>query len=354
MSAHEEIRARLLQATPDAYQKTVGFPTYDILAAVALELAKIYGGIEFVRQKLDPEYLKGAELDRYILPRSGLERRPSTFAHGKLLITGKGTVEKGALFASAGGILFEAVENLTVSGENSLRVTCRKDGAIGNLPAHTVTQMPVTIPGITACDNPEPLSGGYDEESDAAYFQRHLIKVRTPPTSGNVYHYLTWALEIAGVGYAKVFPLGHGENTVDVVLVDSDGKPADADLVQNVQNYIDPGGTGEGYGTAPIGARCFVSAATARPITLSVIITKVGSDDAQAVSDDIRKAASAYFGSVAFQSDSISYAQVAKAILNVPGVLDFSRLRLDGDVENIAVGARECAVLGDCEVRYAV
>lgn len=354
MSSDETIRERLLNAVPETYQKTVGFPTYDILAAVSLELKKIYDGIDTIRKKLNPEYLKGLELDRYILPRSGLERRQATFAHGTLLVKGTGTIEKGALFSSAGGVLFEAAEDSVVLGEKEIAVTCREDGAVGNLPAHTVTRTPVTIPGITACDNPAPLSGGYDEESDDDYFRRHLIKVRTPPTSGNVYHYLTWALEVSGVGYAKVFPLGHGENTVDVVIIDSSGKPADAELARAVQEYIDPNSTGEGYGRAPIGAKCFVSAAIPKPIAMTVIITKLTGDDAQTVTENIKKAVSAYFGSVAFQSDSISYAQVAKAVLNVPGVVDFSRLRLDGDVENIAIRERECAVLGECEVSYAV
>jgi len=354
LSSDETIRERLLNAVPETYQKTIGFPTYDILAAVALELKKIYDGIDVVRKKLNPEYLEGLELDRYIPPRSGLERRQATFAHGTLLVTGTGKVEKGALFASAGGVLFEAVEDTVVIGEKEISVTCREDGAAGNLPAHTVTQMPVTIAGITTCDNPAPLSGGYDEEDDYSYLQRHYIKVRTPPTSGNVYHYLSWALEISGVGYAKVFPLGHGENTVDVVIIDSSGKPADSELALAVQNYIDPNSTGEGYGCAPIGAKCFVSAAIPKPIALSVVITKLTGDDAQTVAENIQKAVSAYFGSVAFQSDSISYAQVAKAILSVPGVLDFSRLRLDNDTENITVGERECAVLGECAIRYAV
>ena len=54
--------------------------------------------------------------------------------------------------------------------------------------------MPVTIAGISACDNPAPMTGGYDEEDDAAYYERHLLKVRTPPTSGNIYQYQSLSL----------------------------------------------------------------------------------------------------------------------------------------------------------------
>jgi len=47
------------------------------------------------------------------------------------------------------------------------------------------------------------------------------------------------------------------------------------------------------------------------------------SDDADALTYAIKKFVSAYFGKVAFQENFISYAQVAKAILDVPGMADF-------------------------------
>ncbi len=348
----DEILTQLLNHLPDTYQKTLGFPMYDLLAAAAIQLAETDEYVQDMKLKLDPENLTGYELDRYIYPRSGLNRRQATFADGVVHVTGTGVVKAGSLFSSAGGINFSAIYDVDVSKEGDVPVCCMQDGTAGNLPAHTVTEMPVTIQGISTCDNPEPMKGGYNEESDSEYYERHLIKIQTPPTSGNVYHYLSWSLEVAGVGHAKVFPLGHGDNPVDVVLIGQDGKPADDGLVQSVQDYIDPESAGEGYGQAPIGARCFVSAANAKEISLSIRVVKDGSAES-VVTSGSTQAVSKYMGEVAFKQDYISYAHIAMAILNASGVLDFDNLRLDGNTDNISIKERECAVLGEVNIIYA-
>ena len=77
---------------PESYQKTIGFPTYDLLAAVSLRMEGTDTTIDEARQQLDPENLHDSALDRYIYPRSGLERKAATFAHGSLTVTGTGTV----------------------------------------------------------------------------------------------------------------------------------------------------------------------------------------------------------------------------------------------------------------------
>lgn len=354
MSTTNEILTALLAAMPDSYQKTVGYPTYDLLAAVSLRMEGTDAEVAAQRAALDPENLTGGDLDRYIFPRSGLERRQATFATGVLTVTGTGTVEQGALFESGGGVQFAASETVAITGEGQVPVTCRVDGAAGNLPAHSITQMPVTLQGITSCDNPAPTAGGYDEEDDADYYARYLLKIRTPATSGNIYHYQSWALEVAGVGAVKVFPLGHGANTVDVVLVDSTGQPAPEDLVEQVQDYIDPDSTGKGEGQAPIGAQCYVSAATGKTITVSATVSKLNTAAEQTVTDAIEAALTAYLAEIAFQQDYVSVARITDRMLDVEGVLDLENLKVNGGTANIAVGARECAVLGEVTLSYDV
>ena len=84
MSTASEILSEMLNQMSDTYQKTIGFPTYDILAAVALRMVNTDAEVEEARTKLDPENLTGEELDRYIFPRVGLIRREATFAIGIL------------------------------------------------------------------------------------------------------------------------------------------------------------------------------------------------------------------------------------------------------------------------------
>ena len=351
MSA-SEILDEMLAAMPESYQKTIGFPTYDLLAAVSLRMEGTDEAIDEARQQLDPENLHDSALDRYIYPRSGLERKAATFAHGSLTVTGTGTVEQGTLFESGGGVQYYATETVAIEGEGTVPVTCTVDGTAGNLTAHSVTQMPVAVQGIAACDNPEPIGGGYAEESDSEYYARYLVVLRTPATSGNIFHYMQWALEVAGVGHVKVFPRVQGVNTVDVVIADNAGQPASPALVKSVQDYIDPDSEGAGRGQAPIGAQCFVTAATGKAITVSCTVSKSDTADEESVTAAIKSAVADYLASTVFAQSYVSYGQIAAAILSAEGVVDFEGLTVGGGTANIAVGERECPVLGEVTITY--
>lgn len=343
----------MLQAMPESYQKTVGFPTYDILAAAAIPLDGFAGELEETARKLDPVNLTGAELDSYIKSRSGLVRNPPTYASGLLTVTGNGTIREGDLFESGGGVQFAAVETVAISGSGEVLVRCVQSGALGNLPAGSVTLMPVQIAGIVSVSNLDTFTGGYDAETDEAYYARFILRLQTPPTSGNQYHYLAWALEVSGVGGVQIYPLGHGDNTVDVVLIDVDGQPADEELVQRVQEHIDPDSQGIGAGEAPIGAYCYVSAAEGVPLTLNLTVTALPGAEQPAVTAAIEEAVAAYLKSVAFQQDYVSYAQISAAILSAAGVQDFSDLTVNGGTGNVPIAARQVAILGEVSVGYA-
>ena len=342
----------MLEAMPDSYQKTVGFPTYDLLAAAAIPMDDFGQRLSDTERKLDPAELTGAELDSYIVSRSGLERNPATCAEGVLLVTGNGTVQAGDLFESGGGVQFVSTQTVEIIGSGEVPVRCVTPGAVGNLPAGSITMMPVQIAGIVKVTNPAPTAEGYDAETDQAYYDRFILNLQTPPTSGNQYHYRSWALEVSGVGGVQVYPLGHGANTVDVVIIDTEGKPASEPLVKAVQEHIDPGSKGIGEGEAPVGAYCYVSAATALELDLSLTVTAMAGSEEEQVTEGIKAAVTAYLKGIAFAQDYASYAQIAAAILDAPGVQDFENLTVNGGTGNVPVAARQVAVLGEAAVSY--
>ena len=348
-----DILDTMLAAMPDSYQKTIGFPTYDILAAAGIRMAVTEELLEETRRKLDPVNLTGDELEAYIYPRTGQVRNAATKAVGVLTVTGTGTVFAGELFESGGGIQFEATETVDVNGSASVSIQCTLAGTVGNLPAGSITRMPVQIAGIASVSNSDATHDGYDAETDDAYYNRFLVRLQTPPTSGNVYHYLSWALDVSGVGAAQIYPLGHGDNTVDVVLVDINGQPASSTLVKAVQDHIDPDSRGLGEGEAPIGAYCYVSAATGVTLALSLQVTAMPGAVQSDVTQAIKDAVTAYFKSIAFRQNYVSYAQIAAAILDVPAVQDFANLTVNGGTANVSIADRQVAVLGEVTVTYA-
>lgn len=342
----------MLSAMPESYQKTVGFPTYDLLAAASIPMEELAAQLQETAAKLDPAKLTGEELESYIKSRSGLVRNPPTYASGILQVTGNGTVNEGDLFESAGGIQFAATATVEISGSGEVPIRCTTPGAAGNLPAGSVTMMPVQIAGIVSVSNSDTLTGGYDAESDAAYYDRYLLRLQTPPTSGNQYHYRLWALEVTGVGGVQIYSLGHGDNTVDVVLIDVDGQPADEELIGRVQAHIDPSSKGLGEGEAPIGAYCYVSGAEPKELDISMTVQTLPGAEQEAVTAAVKAAVAAYLKGIAFAQDYVSYARINAAVLEADGVQDVSGLTVNGATANVAIGERQVAVLGEVSIQY--
>lgn len=342
----------MLSAMPENYQKTVGFPTYDLLAAASIPMEELAAQLQETAAKLDPAKLTGEELESYIKSRSGLTRNPPTYASGILQVTGNGTVNEGDLFESAGGIQFAAAATVEISGSGEVPIRCTTPGAAGNLPAGSVTMMPVQIAGIVSVSNSDTLTGGYDAETDQAYYDRYLLRLQTPPTSGNQYHYRLWALEVTGVGGVQIYSLGHGDNTVDVVLIDVDGQPADEELIGRVQAHIDPSSKGLGEGEAPIGAYCYVSGAEPKELDISMTVQTLPGAEQEAVTAAVKAAVAAYLKGIAFAQDYVSYARINAVVLEADGVQDVSGLTVNGATANVAIGERQVAVLGEVSIQY--
>lgn len=331
---------------PDSYEKTPGYLVWDISESVGQEMDDIDKDIETVESKLDVSNLRGDELTRFVSQHKGIARKEATHAVGSVTVTGNGIISEGDLFESENGILFEAVENVVVSDVAEVPIRAIVQGNAGIVGAGTITQFPVTISGIITVTNTQATADGYDEEKDEELLGRYLIALRTPPGSGNRHDYRNWALEVTGVGDAQVFPLGHGNNTVDVVIIDADKKPASANLVSAVQNHIDPQNEGKGLGTAPIGAKCYVSSAIAINIDVSAALTlKAGVDEAT-VKELIETALTEYLKGIAFSSKSASYAQIGNCIIDTEGVLDYENLKVNNGTANIQISDRQVAVLG--------
>lgn len=347
-----DVLQQLLDAISDTYQKTIGFPTWVILKAFALGIEQNLELIAKSYLRLNPENLTGSDLDTYIYYRSDITRTQAVFSGGTVTVYGNGTVNIGDIFATQGGVRFVSGEKVVCDGEADVLVSCETAGTIGNVPANSVTKMPVTITGISSCTNKAPITGGYDEETDERLLERFILNLQKPPTSGNIWQYMQWALSVNGVGDVKVFPLGHGEHTVDVVLLGSDGKPASDDVVRSCQEYIDPDSSGTGSGVAPIGARCFVIPATALNINITLNVQMLSSGSQETVKEAITKAIEGYFASIAFKQDYVSYARIGEAVLNAEGVLDYSNLQLNSTSGNLNVAERQVPILAGLEVVF--
>lgn len=350
MATASDILTALLAAVPDTYDKSTGSFIYDNLFAVAEQIASLDTGINNAEAELSIANLTGSALDERVYERTGITRTAAVAAIGTVTVTGTGTINIGELFETASGTQFHATATVNITTSGTVPVQAVIAGSAGNVAAGTITLFPVTLSGFTAVTNSSSTTGGADAESDADLLHRYYDLVQNPPTSGNKSDYLNWARGYAGVGDATVLPLWNGNNTVKVVIIDTNKQPASSTLVANLQTYLDPGVTGLGDGVAPIGA--FVTVKSAAGLNIDVVATIVlsaGYDLATATAN-IQNALTTFLQSIAFVQSVVSYAKVGDSIINTLGVEDYSNLTINGGTTNVSVPAEQVAVLGTTNI----
>jgi len=350
MSDVNTIHSEILRNISDTYQKTTGYPTYDLTRAFAIETLDLLEKAGLVEDKLDVDNLVGNELTRFVEQRKGIERKVATYATCSLTVTGNGTVTKGDLLESTGGIQFAATETKAITTSGTVNVQATISGTAGNVGIGSISKIPVTIAGIASVTNTAAATGGYGEETDDSLRNRYYEALQKPATSGNIYHYEQWAKSVSGVGDAKVFPLWNGDNTVQVVIINSDKGVADSALIGTVQAYIDPNISGTGQGQAPIGAYCTIVSATGVNINVSVTIQLISGYVLSSVITAIEENITSYLQEIAFEQNYVSYGKIANAINDTAGVLDYSKLLVNSGTANIEIAVKEVAILGTVTV----
>ena len=183
---------------------------------------------------------------------------------------------------------------------------------------------------------------------------RYLLKVQTPATSGNVYHYKEWCLECTGVGAVQVYPLkdenfqsknGH----VTCVITNSNKEPASNKLIQTVKNYIDPNdGTGEGQ--APIGATVHILSVTPVPINIKFDVQIDTSTTLDIVKSTLATSVTTYLRNTTFTTKKVNITKIGSFILDISGVTDYSNLTINNSTNNINLSETQVAVIGEINI----
>lgn len=345
----EQIAKEGLDNLPSTYQKSVGFFAWEYMLATAKLLKNIWDKIVYICSCLtDLSTMNESDLENYISERTGIERQQETYASGLLtVLNGSGTITEGDTFTTSGGTVYVATDTVEVSQNDTFNVRCETAGAVGNCDANTITQMPTTIQGIVSVTNESAFTNGYDKETIDELLERYYEYIRTPIVSGNKYHYKYWAKQYSGVGGAIVKPTWDGPNTVKVVIFDKNTGVASQELVNNVQNYIDPKGNnnetwGCGLGQAPIGAFCTVVSATAKNLTVNAELTLKSGYELTDVTANIEAKINTYLKDIIEQLESeesvyVSYSHISACISTAEGVKDHTDLTVNGGTSNISL-----------------
>ena len=343
---YEAIMARLLSNVPNTLDKREGSFIWDVLSSVALELAQAYIKLDIALQQTFVADATGESLTKRTAE-MGVTRLPASPAKGEVQFTGTegSTIPAGSLVATEGGVQYQTDADVVIdaTGTATVDITAVEAGFIGNVPAGTITQISVSISGVTAVNNPEPTYGGEDEETDEALRIRYFQNIVDRAIDGNIAQYKKWASEFLGIGRVKVFPLWNGPNTVKVSILDSENQVASAGLIADFQEYLDPNSEGLGNGVAPIGAIVTVTTATAVDINVSADIVLA---EGYTEPTGIDEALIAYFKELAYVKSNITYIGIGAAILAVPSVDQVQNLVVNGGTADISLTAEQIPRLG--------
>lgn len=343
---YQSILNAMLAQVPNVYDKRDTSPIQTALGPAAYALEEYYLSLNQVQRSAFVQTAVGSDLDLLAVI-AGLTRYPASAAVRLGVFDAE--VPIGSRFSTINGansINFIATETAEVEdpteGDYYYQLTAETPGTIGNDYAGPI--LPInTIPGLGSAQITDILVPGDDTETDEVFRERIIEALNERPFGGNIASYRQFVPSIDGVGSVQVYPTWNGGGTVKLSILGSDWLPATSEVVENVQNAVDPPpNQGLGLGMAPIGAKVTVVAPAALTVDVTATLTLASGYQIGQVQQPIEEALEAYLLSVRKEWDantsttSVQYAadvyvaRITAAIVGVTGVVNATNVQLNG------------------------
>lgn len=351
----ETIHKRMMDMLPEDIDDTQGGFPWDFTKPTANEKAEL---LEFELMEtiklMHPMWAYGTWLDLHA-GEVGLTRKAANSASGYVLVTGipGTTIPAGFIFAvpATGGtaaIEYEVISDTDVDqgGTASVLVKAVQPGTGGNVAADAIVIMKTPMKGITGITNPDPMTGGTEEESDDDLWQRIDDANAGAGESfvGNDSDYKRWAEEVEGVGTALVIAEWQGPGTVKIILLDSNGTAASPTIIADVYDFI-VSPADRSKRRAPIGATVTVDKPDELLIDYGFTLEIESGYDPTDITDAFKAAMLVYY-SEAKEENTVRFTRVAAVLTGIEGVKDYSGLTMNGSAANIPIGDDEYPVTG--------
>lgn len=333
---YENILNDMLSRVTSDVDKREGSVIYDALAPAAYHLAQTYFNLNNFIDLVSGDTAIGEYLDRVVAD-YGITRKPATYAVRKVETTG--AVDVGTRWG-LNDTTYEITELITT---NEYKAICEQEGEIGNQYTGAMENID-NVSGVTA-ELTDIITSGTNEETDDNLRARFYVQIQTPSTSGNADDYVNWALEVAGVGDAKVYPLWDGPGTVKVLIVDSNME-VDETLEATVYDYIET--------VRPIGAAVTVDSPSEKLIAITADVTLDGSETLEDIEAAFIAAVTEYLKSIVFETYIVSYAKIGSLLLDTPGVEDYENLLVNTGASNVTITDSEMPIAGTITLSEAV
>lgn len=321
----EEFREEVLENISDRYSKIEGSYTSDIVAGVCRELEKLSENIA----SLESAIFVTADSGEYLIRRCadyGITRKLATAAVITVTVTADTdtVLKSGAeLTDSNGKVFFELTQatELTASVPTEVTAVCTSTGKL-SIPENSI-RFVSSVSGIVITN--EAQISGTDDETDEALFRRLQFRLQNQPGCGTAADYKRWALEIPGVGYARVKV---GAGAIITYIADDDCGPVSSAQISAVMANYDE--------KRPLGAVVGVSSATVRYASIAATVQLFDGYSLQEVQAAYEDMLHSYIGEIAFddRTDVLTLARLSHYLMSIEGVADITAFTLNNGSSN--------------------
>lgn len=330
---YENILNDMLSRLKTDVDRREGSIIYDALAPCAYQLYQFYFALSHYIDLFFVDTAVGEFLDRKAID-YGVTRKPSTNAVRKIETTGPIDLDTRWGFQDTTYAVLEQIS------ENVYSALCEQTGEIGNAYEGSLENVD-NVAGVDAVLT-DILISGTRVETDESLRERIRGLLVSPAQDGNITQYLKWATEYPGIGAAKVFPLWDGANTVKIAITNGLYQPAEQELVNQFQLYIDPGIEGLGNGAAPVGCKVTVVSGTQKDINITANVTLT---EGYFEPSGTAEAISTYLSSVTYKKNTINYMRIGSTLLDCPSIAELNELTINGFAVDISLTGDEIPVL---------
>lgn len=357
----ESIKAEMLaEVNPSSGLSTLEGGFLDqVFGPASVELEKVYAAMNTVFCLFAIDETCGGLID-IAAENYSIERKDGVSATATIHFVGASGahIPAGTVFSTADGLIYSLRDavTLTASGQGDGLLVAEDVGSRYNVADGKIDRIYDNLSGLEYFSVGEA-TGGIDEESDAALVGRYYDKLQRPVTSGNPNHYRQWAMEVAGVGEAKVISLINGPGTVGVTLVSENFGPVDNAVVSKTVEHI------EAVRPVGISVAPAVKSAEALPINVTVVSKLNTTVTEKSVAVAFRARLEEYLRSlvedkysktyekIADDKDyTVSYNRVATILMTTPGVVDYTSLTINGGKVDVTIGKDQVPAAGEVTV----
>ena len=338
---YDALLQRALKRVSSQMDTSEGSFLFDAIAPCVAELYEAYLYIEELEKRVFADTAYGKYLERRAAER-GIYRKSATYAIRKAYFNVD--VPIGSRWAKE-ELVYTVTEKIQ---EGVFLAKANQTGAIGNRYSGELVNMDF-IENLNSATLGEVVIAGEDEEEDESLRLRYFRSFEKEAFGGNKRDYEEKIGSIEGVGVVKVYPTWAGGGTVKVRLLDAEHNVPSPELVQTVQELVDPIETsGEGLGIAPIGHKVTVEGAeeVEVQITTQLIFRGIDWDN---IKNEVTSVVEEYFKQLRSKWNEedivVRISQIEARLLDIEGIIDVQGTKLNGSSNNLYLTDEQVPVL---------